>query len=245
MLNKTIYLTLTLSIIGCAPSNLEQRLKRLESALNDVRSFQAEQTTEIANVRQEIRRLTGKTEEIEFAQTKRLGTEFDTLKQDLSSLKRRVPPPANVPITPLEEDENLAARYGFQSFSDALLRLREGNYSEALLLLQSSAGTPEIAANVQFWTGVAYDGMGENKNALTSYNDVVTQFPKHRRASQALLRQASLFEKIGDGKVADLALQKLLADYPDSPEAAQVKQKGLVKGTGAAPASSSKKGKGK
>lgn len=229
-MNKVFYLCVIVPLIGCVPAQLEQRVKRLESSLTDMRSFESEQTTEIANLRAELRRLTGKTEEIEFSQSQRLGTEFDSLKQDLSSLKRRVPPPANVPLIPLEEDENLATRYVAQPFSDALLRLREGNYSEALTLLQSIGNSmPEIATNVLFWIGVSYEGLGEYKNALASYNDLVTGSPKHRRASLALLKQASLFEKIGDSKVADLTLQKLVNDYPNSPEAAQVKQKGIGK----------------
>lgn len=212
---------------GCVSSQMEQRIKRLENSVNDMRGFQAEQTAQIQSMQQDMRKLTGKTEEIEYAANKRMGTDLDSLKADLSTLKRRVPPPANVPVQPLEEDEAIATRAGMAEFTDALTMLRSGSYAEALTMLQPIMQTipTDYVPNVLFWVGVAYDGMAENKNALATYHDLVTQFPRHRRAPLALIRQASIFEKIGDGRAAELTMQKLVNDYPDTPEALQVKKR--------------------
>ena len=221
------FLLLSTAFVGCIPQSFELRVKHLESSVNDIRSLQAEQTSQIADLQSELRKLTGKTEEIEYTTNQKFGTDMNSLKQDLSSLKRRVPPPANVPVQPLEEDEVMAERGGFTYLSDALLKLRAGNYTDALPQLEQALSTvpSDYQANVIFWQGVTYDGLSEFKNALATYNDLITSNPKSRRAPLALIRQASVFERIGDGKAAQFALQKLISDYPDAPEAISMKSK--------------------
>ena len=229
-MNKNIiFSTVILSSVftGCVPAAFEQRVKRLESSINDIRSFQAEQTSQIADLQKELHSLTGKTEELEYSTNRKYGTDLDALKQDLSTLKRRVPPPANVPVQPLEEDEALAERGSFSYLSDALLKLRSGNYTDAMPQLQQAQSVmpADYQAQVTFWMGITYDGIGEYKNSLATYNDLVTKFPRSRRAPLGLIRQASVFEKLGDGKAAQFALQKLVNDYPDSPEAISMKSR--------------------
>lgn len=242
-MKKELSLILMLSFSGCM-TDLEQRIKKLESSMNDMRSFQAEQTTQISYLQGEMRKLTGKTEEIEYTQNQRYGTDLNSLKEDLSTLKRRVPPPANVPMIPLEEDEALSENSGLADFSNALLTIREGKYRDALPILQGilQTGPADAAPHVLFWVGVCYDGLSEYKSALATYHDLTTQFPKHKRAPLALLREVSVFEKIGDGKAAAITTEQLLQSYPNSPEAMQMKSRSAAK-VPPAPVSSTKKKK--
>ena len=215
------------ALSGCVPQAFEQRVKRLESSINDIRSLQSEQTAQVADLQRELRQLTGKTEELEYSTNRKYGTDLESLKQDLSTLKRRVPPPANVPVQPIEEDEVLAERGSFSYLADALLKLRAGNYTDALPQLQQAQATmaADYQPNLLFWMGVTYDGLGEPKNSLTTYNELVQKYPQSRRAPLALIRQAAVFEKFGDGKASQATIQKLIADYPDSPEAMSMKSK--------------------
>lgn len=231
MKRTSVAILLLLCVSGCAAGQLDAKVKRLETSMGDIRGFQAEQTSQISNLQTQVRQLTGRLEELEFSQNKRIGTEVSDLKRDLSTLKRRVPPPANVPVAPLEEDEAMADRLGDPvgpQFADALLKLRSGSYSDALTsfqaLLQGSSGS-EWAPNVLFWLGVTYDGLGETRNSLSEYNDLVTQYPSHRRAPLSLIRQASVFMKLGDKDTATLTLKKLISDYPNSVEASQAKER--------------------
>ena len=223
---KRLILPFILLTTGCM-SELEQRVKRLEGSLNDVRSFQAEQTTQISYLQGELRKLTGKTEEIEYTQAQKYGTDLDMLKQDLSNIKRRVPPPANVPLGPLEEDESLASKASFTPFTEALLTIRQGNYTDAITKLQELLQTSnaETVPHVLFWLGVSYDGQADYKQALQQYHELTTKYPQHRRAPLALLRQASVFEKIGDSKAASATIDHLIDAYPDSSEAIQLKSR--------------------
>ena len=237
---------LTLLLSGCVPASYEQRIKRLESSLNDIRSFQSEQMAQLSSVQQTVRQLSGKTEELEYSANQRYGTDLDSLRQDLSSLKRRVPPPANVPSQPLEEDEVAAQKAGLTLFVDALTKLRNANYTDALTDLEQAKinAASDVMPHLVFWQGITYDGLAEYKNALATYNDFISRFPKHRRAPLALLRQASVFEKLGDAKASEFTLRKLVSDYPNAPEAVAVTSRLPKSSTpAAAPAPSTNKKK--
>jgi len=179
-----------------------------------------------------VRSLAGRVEELEYLQRARLGSDISALKQNISSLQRRVPPPAIVPLAALEADESLAQKLPrpevAKDFGAALQKLREGAFSEALTLLDSAydknygeQGTVEIV----FWRGIAYEGMGENRKALEAYGQLITAFPETPRKSLALLRQGSVLIRMGDTRTAGLTFRKLIADYPRSAEAAQARER--------------------
>lgn len=221
---------------GCVPTNKTATdLARLESSLGDLRSFQAEQTTEIATLKSELRALSGRVEELEFSQNQRLGKDLTTLKDDLSSLRQRVPPPPIVPLPALEADEALAKQLPQEPgrlLGDALQLIREGKFREAMPMLQSGLDQSynnDYAANMLFWMGVASDGLGDNKGSLRAYNELASSFSKNPtkkdRIPLALMRQASVFVRLGDGKAAALTLKKLIADFPKAPEVPVAKQK--------------------
>lgn len=219
----------SMTLFGCADNRAQ--LAKMENAINDLRGYQADQTTQIAALQTEVRRVSGRLDEIEYQQKTRLGSDLNSLKDDLSRLKTRVPPPAQVPIGPLEEDEAMAGRLPSEiskNFIDGLLKVREGAYNEAIPLFQQildSTQPGDFTANVLFWIGVCYDGNDENRQALTSYSDIVARFPKHSRAPQALLRQSAALVRLGDSKTAKLSLQKLLQDYPKSAEAVRARER--------------------
>lgn len=224
---------LALALGGCAGGykSLRQDVRRIDKNVSDLRNFQAEQTSEIAALQTELRNLVGRVEELEYLQRARLGSDISQLKNNLSSLQQKEPP-AIVPMPTLEADEQLARRLPRvevgTSFADALAKIRQGAFSEALPLLQRAyeknfgeEGTVEIV----FWRGVAYEGLGENRRALEAYGQMITDFPEHPRKALALLRQGSVFIRLGDFRTAELSFRKLIGEYPRSPEASQAKQR--------------------
>jgi len=218
-------------LAGCSTQELRQDLTNLERSVSDLRAYQREQTDTINSLDAQVKALSGRLEELEFTQNKRVGTDIDSLREDLSSLKRRVPPPAIVPASDLEVDEvwanSLVPETG-RIFSDALLRLREAKYDDALSLLQNVVeqleGSERVAVAI-FWQGVAYDGLGDDRGALRSYSEVVSRYPKNPRAPSSLLRQGEVLARLGDNKMARLSLQKLVEDYPKSPESSRARER--------------------
>jgi TolA-binding protein len=220
-----------LSACGESISKIRLDVNKLNQSLSDLRNYQAEQTTQIEALRGEVRDLTGRLDVIEHSQSTKIGSDISSLKDDLTTLKKRVPPPAIVPVGAFEEDEIISSSMPLEVgklYDDAFLRLREGNFQMAVPALRSaldsSAGT-EWVPTLLLWLGVAFDGLNDNRNALASYNEIVTRYPKHKRASLALSRQASVFLRLGDKSTAKLTLKKLISDYPKSSESFDAKER--------------------
>jgi TolA-binding protein len=221
----------TVILSACGSSQLQQDFRRLEQSVSDLRRFQAEQTTRISTLETQVRQTVGRVDELEYSQNKRLGSDLSSLKQDVLSLRRRVPPPAIVPQVQLETDEAAAASFPAalsESFSTGLQRIREGNFEASRAafteLADLSAGT-DYAAAMYFWLGITGEGLNDTRLALESYHTLVNQYPANPRVPSALLRQASVLIRVRDSKSAKLVLNKLIAQFPKSSEASTAKQK--------------------
>jgi TolA-binding protein len=229
---RRLALVLVVSLsTGCSVYDLGKKVSRLERNVSDLRALQAEQTESINSLDSQIKLIAGRLEELEFSQNKRLGTDLSALKDDLSALRKRMPPPAGVPIAELEADEAWAKDLPVDSgriFLDGLALVREGKFADALPLLENAVEQTESTGKggvILFWQGVANDGLLDNKGALRSYAEVLARYPKSHRAPASLLRQSDVFSRLGDKKTAQLSLKKLLEDYPKSPEAVEAKDK--------------------
>jgi TolA-binding protein len=216
---------------GCSAYDLGKKVARLERSISDLRVLQSEQGDSLNSLDSQIKLLAGRLEELEFAQSRKIGTDITALKDDLSALRKRIPPPAGVPTAELEADEVWSNRLNDEVrklFNDALGMIREGKFGDAVSLLENAAeqteGT-EYAGPVLFWLGVTFDGLLDNKGALRSYAASVSQYPKSHRAAASLLRQADVFVRLGDKKTAQLSLKKLIDDYPKAPEVVEAKER--------------------
>lgn len=217
---------------GCADNSATRiQLDRLTANINDVRNLQATQTTQIATLEGQLRQMLGRLEELEHAQNNNLTGELSALKSDLSNLQRRVPPPPIVPAQALDEDEAAVVSLPpdiAPLMNEAYANIRLGKFQEAILRLREANNISygkDALATIQFWLGVALDGVGENRDALAAYHEVVTRYPKHPRVPLALLRQGSVLVRLGDPKTAGLTFKKLIADFPKSTEAQRAKER--------------------
>jgi TolA-binding protein len=168
---------------------------------------------------------------LEFSSTRRLGSDLTALKDDLSALRKRIPPPPGVPIAELEADETWAKGLNDETqrmFLDSLGMIREGKFADAVSLLENASEQNQSSDNagpILFWLGVAHDGLLDNKGALRAYAESVSLHPKSHRAPSSLLRQFEVFVRLGDKKTAQLTLRKLIDDYPKSPEVVEAKER--------------------
>jgi TolA-binding protein len=225
------YMLCTAFMLTSCTAQLREDVDRLDASLSDLRSSFAETQTQLSMLQGEIRSLKGKTEEIEYSQNQKIGTEVDSLRSALSSLKRRVPPPSIVPSGALDDDENIISSFPPElasRFSSSLQMIREGNFADAIPALQSvldASSGQSNAAYLLFWLGVCYDGLQDNRNALLAYNQVTSVYTGHPRVPLSLLRQASVFGRLGDSNAQSLTLKKLINEFPKTQEAQFAKQK--------------------
>lgn len=219
-------------LVGCLPQTkkVEVDLARLDRNVGDLRSLQAEQVTELAALRAEIRDLSGRLDEVEHAHREKLGG-LTSLQGDVSRLNQRIPPPAIVPVQTLEEDEaslpDLPVDVG-QRFADGLAKIRSGAFAQASGPLQEAldlSPTNVWAPQILFWIGLVGEATGDLQKAAAAYLEIVSRFPKHQRTALALLRQGTVFIRLGDKKAARLAFKKLTVDFPKSPEAARARER--------------------
>ena len=214
---------------GCGVQKAD--LMKLERDIAALRTSHSEQLTEMEGVRAELRQLAGRLDELDFQQ-RRTAPDLKNLESSLTTLKRRVPPPAIVPAATLELDERQVAELDSASGGDAareaLLKVREGAFQEALPLLRSaydlSAGAA-WGATMLFWQGVANDGLGDNRAALAAYHELGKTFPQHQRVPLSMMRLGSVLIRLGDSKSARLTFEKLIQGYPKSSEAKLAKDR--------------------
>ena len=213
--------------VGCTSEfqRINDDIARLERSQDEMRRRQADLTNDLAAVNENLRLISGRVEELEYQQRARVGTDISTIREELSSLKRRVPPPAMVPVEALEADEMLAKRLAAplsEALAEVVAQIRAGDYSAALASAEkglSSGYGQEGAAELLFWKAVAFDGLTDNRKAIVAYNELITAYPKHERTALGLLRIASIFIRMGDSRTAKLTLEKLAKDFPKSAEA--------------------------
>ncbi len=241
IVSLSISLTTLACLSGCGVT--PQEFSQVDRQVTTLQRAQADRTEQIATLETQVRELSGRVEELEFLVQRRFGTTLDNLKNDLTSLKRRVPPPSIVPADALEDDERAFSVEGGaagQALVEGLTQIRQGNFRDAEPLMRSAVdelGDQPEAGVALFWLGVIGDGMADPRAALSSYNESITRFPRAPRAPLALLRLSSVFSRLGDNSAARLTLQKLVAEFPKSPEAARAKER-LAEGAQGAPTKS-------
>jgi len=228
---SAILLGLTsLSLVSCTPG-LEEDMLRMQKSLSNLRSVQADQTVKISALEEDVRKITGGLEELNYSQDHKLSGAITSLQDSLSQIKRRVPPPTIVPQDLLDADQLRASDLTPEvaaSFTQGLSSLREGNFERAEpffteVLDVSNGGESEIKS--LFWRAVTYEGLENHKRALEDYIKLSSNFPKSNRAPIAMLRQSSIFVRLGDTQAAKLTLGKLVADYPKSDEASEARRR--------------------
>lgn len=230
---KSLRIIAALSLFGlsaCSTQKLEQDVENLQISLKDLRSLQADQTSKISALEEDLRKISGSIEEVQFATDQKIGRSIENLQGDVSLLRKRVPPPSIVPEAEFAKDEEGLG--GLPSelsgpVAQGLQSLREANFERALAFwdesLDLAVGTDWEPLTL-FWRTVTLEGLQRSPEAVQEYLSLVKRFPKYQRAPLALYRQGTLLQRMGDKKVSRLAFTKLIGDYPKSPEATQARQ---------------------
>jgi TolA-binding protein len=135
------------------------------------------------------------------------------------------------PTWPADLDKALAERVsgpGAKPYGEGLQAMKAANYKVAVakfeLLRRRFPRSPHTEAGAYFEANALFE-LGNTdestlKQSILQFSDLVMRYPKGRFAGTAMLRQAEGFLKLNDKIDARLTLQKLIADHPESPEAA-------------------------
>ncbi len=80
-------------------------------------------------------------------------------------------------------------------------------------------GQSALAGNAQYWIGECQYRMRRYRDALTSFYDVVSNYPLSPKVAASTLKLGQTYDKLGDPEKARLMFDRVVEQYPDSPEA--------------------------
>jgi tol-pal system protein YbgF len=218
----------------------EERLLKAEAAAQDAteraadRGAMLELANQIETLRGEIAKMRGQLEVLAHtadtaeARQKQLYLDIDTRLRKLEQAREQqaaVPekPPAPPPAAEAEPSPGEAKAY-----QAALDQFKLGNYTLAVAAMQGFLVTypsSSLAANAQYWIGMAHSGQRDYKSAIAAQRKLLAEWPDSPKAPDAMLSIASAQETMGDRKSAQQTLQELIAKYPASSSAASAKQR--------------------
>jgi len=217
MVLRALVVALSCCLLACGPSSKKLR-GQINEETGDLRAAQAENTARLASIEEQLRRLTGKVEELEFASVGKTRE----LEQRLRRFGSRVPPPEGVPAELLNADEERISRItgpAADMFRRGLTEVRAGEFEKAeRTFSQFVEENPDTAFsdNALFWAGVSAEKLGQYDQAIVNYSDVFERYPAEDRVPAALFRLGETFAKIASYDEGILTFQKLVDDYPRS-----------------------------
>ncbi|MFO7811981.1 MAG: tol-pal system protein YbgF, partial [Pelovirga sp.] len=160
-----------------------------------------------------------------------LGLIQDDLNLQIESLTSRI---EELEAGSVTSDGEAAAPSQPQS-EEAQPRTPEQQYEQALQLIRDSTdfgrGREQMEAftqnypdhdlyvNALYWTGEALYGEKKFELAILQFQDVISRYPEHSKAPDALYKQALAFNSLEDEQNARATMRKLIDSYPDSDQA--------------------------
>lgn len=80
-------------------------------------------------------------------------------------------------------------------------------------------GQSALAANAQYWVGECQYRMGKPKDALKSFYNVVSYYPLSPKQAASTLKIGQIYTRLKDHEKARMMYERVVDQYPDSPEA--------------------------
>ena len=216
---------------------MEERISKAEAASASAadRSVLVDLASQIEALRGDIARMRGQIEvvsnQVETAdkRQKDLYLDIDTRLRKLELAREQqatAPPQTPAPPPPPAEGEASAAET--RAYQAALDQFKLGNYPLAVAAMQGFLVTypnSTLAANAQYWVGMAYSGQRDYKSAIAAQRKLLASWPDSPKASDAMLSIASSQETMGARADAQKTLQELIAKYPGSSAAVSARQR--------------------
>ncbi len=219
----------------------EQLKSEFESYSQELRKQSAGLRATLEELNEDIRILSGRLEEMEYAfkQQQQTAADLDTSREaklnsiaerveensdrlnrmdqylNLESSKKRAA--ATAPAVPVKKpsSEDDIYRSAKQAFDQGDFEAARKRFQDFIKRYPNSKN----ADNAQFWIGEIYYREKWYEKAILEYQHVIEKYPKGNKAPAALLKQGLAFSNIGDTANAKLILQELGRKYPKSNEA--------------------------
>ena len=240
-------------LVGCAPQldRMEAELQRNADEIAKLRAEQQHLSQEIETVNNLLRldqNNGAESNALRLARLGQLATKMDQLiyklddnaeymrnlsaRVDLLASRAGIPtvgeykgvPPGEGTLQGMDE----LPEEGRAIFQAAQLDRNRGNTEmarEGLEEFLTKYGNSELADDALYWLGDLSYGEKEYSQALSQFQDLFDRFPSSERIPAALLKSAYCLQSLGRPIESQEFLQRLVDQYPDSPEAAQARER--------------------
>ncbi len=221
----------------------EEIAKAREANETALRQMSASLRAQIDELRDEVRGLRGRLEEVEYAQrlkpasgetgerpredkVARLEDANSQYAQRLTRIEEhlKLEPPAagSKPESRIRPESSAKVPSEEELYNKAKQAFDQGNTAQARrgfeeLIQRYPASTN--AGSAQFWVGETFFREKAYEKSILEYQKVIEKYPKGNKVPAALLKQAHAFLALGDKVNSRLILEELVRKYPQSPEA--------------------------
>lgn len=113
------------------------------------------------------------------------------------------------------------------SYEDAVKLVKDGNVSRGRQLLNAfiqENPQSKLLPNAYYWLGETFYHDKRYAQAILTFREVTSRYPKHDKAAAALLKIGFAYEQLGDKPNARFYLGNLLQEYPNSEPATLAKE---------------------
>jgi len=235
-------------IEGLKGENESLRVSHQE-AIDALRKSQAEINADMAELKDRIQQLTGRSDEQKkdlaslTNRTNRKDEEVKDLKEKLDRTSFKINFVENFLGLSKKDDSSEAtdkAANGQRkephkgktdketAYAAAYETFKEGQYEKARVEFQNylkQYPKTEYSASAQFWIGECYYLDQKYEKAILEYEKVVKNYPDGNKVPKALLKQGLSFQHLGDKTSARLILQQVIRDYPNTNDAKVARSK--------------------
>ena len=196
------------------------------SALLDMANTIEALRGEIAKMRGQLEVLGNQADTAE-ARQKQLYLDIDTRLRKLEqAAEKQATAPEKPPAPVVDPSEPTAGEA--KAYQAALDQFKLGNYTLAVAAMQGFLVTypsSSLAANAQYWIGMAHSGQRDYKSAIAAQRKLLSTWPDSPKAPDAMLSIASAQETMGERNAARKTMEELIAKYPGSSSATSAKQR--------------------
>jgi tol-pal system protein YbgF len=211
-----------------ARQKIQDMQTAFEARIETQSKAQLELATQLMGLREEISRLRGEIETLNYesAQAKK---RLQDLYLDLDSrLSRMESTPGSSSGGSGRVTEMPDTQAEGQAYENALAQFKAGKYAAAAKSLADFVQTyPEsdMTPGAQFWLGNAYYAQKQYREAIDAQLVVTTRWPDSTRAPDAMLTIANCQRDMGNQSASRRTLTNLIEKYPASQAAAQARQR--------------------
>jgi tol-pal system protein YbgF len=138
------------------------------------------------------------------------------------------PPPPEVPkgVPPIQPPPSQnPEKAAFDSAFDLFQKNQFANARQQFQGFMRQYPQSSMADSALYWIGECYYSERQYQNSIETFQQVLNRYPSGNKTPNAMLKQAAAFQQIGDRTAARILYERLIDQFPRSPQAQIAKQK--------------------